>query len=114
MPIVVASHRYARIASTKINRILPLVRGRDVAASLDVLRVVHNRAARMVEAVIESAASNAVEIGARNVGRLKIKSICANSGPMVKRIRAKSRGMAYVERHRTSHICVVVDVPENV
>ena len=112
MAHVVASHRYAAISPTKVNRVLPLVRGRDVTSSLDILRAVHNRAARMVEAVIQSAASNAMERGARSVGRLPIFSVTANSGPMVKRIRAKSRGMAYVERHRTSHICVVVSVPE--
>ena len=66
----------------------------------------------MIEVVIQSAASNAFGSGVRNVGRLQVSSITANSGPMVKRIRAKSRGMAYVERHRTSHICVVVDIPE--
>lgn len=109
---VTASHRYARISPTKVNRILPLIRGMDVNSSLDALRVVHNRAARMIEGVIQSAASNAVDGGVRNVGRLPITSVVANSGPMVKRIRAKSRGMAYVERHRTSHIVVVVNVPE--
>lgn len=112
MGSVTASHKYARISPTKVSRVLPLIRGKDVNASLDILSVVHNRAARMLEAVIRSAAANAMEYGGRNVGKLRIASAVANSGPMVKRIRAKSRGMAYVERHRTSHICVVVDVPE--
>ena len=107
-----ASHRYAKISPTKVNRILPLLRGKNIGQSLDILRVVHNRAARLLECVIQSAAANATELGARNIARLQISRLVANSGPMVKRIRAKSRGMAYVERHRTSHICVTVDVPE--
>ena len=114
MTSVTASHRFARISPTKVSRVLPLIRGKDINTSLDILSVVHNRAARMLEAVIQSVAANAIEHGGRNVGKLNINSAVANSGPMVKRIRAKSRGMAYVERHRTSHICVAVDVPDTV
>ena len=59
MALVKSEHRYARIASTKVNRILPIIRGREVGDSLDLLKTLPNRAARMVEAVVQTAAANA-------------------------------------------------------
>jgi large subunit ribosomal protein L22 len=92
MALVKSEHRYARIASTKVNRILPIVRGREVGDSLDLLKTLPNRAARMVEAVIQTAAANAAEAGVRNVEKLKIAEAVANCGPMYKRIRPGARG----------------------
>jgi large subunit ribosomal protein L22 len=112
MALVKSEHRYARIASTKVNRILPIIRGREVGDSLDLLKTLPNRAARMVEAVVQTAAANAAEAGVRNVEKLKITEAVANCGPMYKRIRPGARGMAHVEKHRTSHIRVKIDVPE--
>jgi large subunit ribosomal protein L22 len=112
MALVKSEHRYARIASSKVNRLLPIIRGREVGDSLDLLRVLPNRAARMVEAVVKTAAANAAEAGVRNVERLKIVEAVANGGPMFKRIRPRARGMAYMERHRTSHIRIGIEAPE--
>lgn len=112
MALVKSEHRYARIAWTKVNRLLPIIRGREVGDSLDVLKAVPNRAARLVEAVIQTAAANAAEAGVRNVEKLKIVEAVANKGPMYKRIRPRARGMAYLERHRSSHIRIGIEAPE--
>jgi large subunit ribosomal protein L22 len=112
MALVKSEHRYARIASSKVNRLLPIIRGREVGDSLDLLRALPNRAARMVEAVVKTAAANAAEAGVRNVERLRIVEAVANGGPMFKRIRPRARGMAYMERHRTAHIRIGIDAPE--
>lgn len=111
MAVIKSEHRYARIAASKVNRLLPAIRGREVGDSLDVLRAMPHRAARLVEAVIQAAAANASDSGARNVERLRIVEAVANCGPMYKRIRPRARGMAYLERHRSSHIRVGIDVP---
>ncbi len=112
MALVKSEHRYARIACTKVNRLLPMIRGREVGDSLEILRALPNRAARLVEAVIQTAAANAAESGVRNVEKLKIVEAVANGGPMYKRIRPRARGMAYLERHRSSHIRIGIDAPE--
>jgi large subunit ribosomal protein L22 len=78
MALVKSEHRYARIASTKVNRILPIIRGREVGDSLDLLKTLPNRAARMLEAVVQTAAANAAEAGVRNVEKLKIAEAVAN------------------------------------
>lgn len=81
-----------------------LVRGRSVGEAVAILRVLPQRGARMIEGVILSAGANALSKGSRNVEALRITTLKADFGPMRKRIRAKSRGMAYVERNRTTHI----------
>jgi len=110
--VVFSEHKFAPIAATKVRRILPLVRGRTVQESLDLLRTVSNRGAAFVQAVIQTAAANASESRVRNVASLRIVEAVANDGPAQKRIRAKSRGMAFVERHRKCHIRVALSVPE--
>lgn len=112
MARVKSEHRYARISCSKVNRLLPIIRGREVGDSLDLLRAMPHLAARLVEAVVKTAAANAAEAGVRNVERLKIVEAIANGGPMFKRIRPGSRGMAHVELHRSSHIRIGIDAPE--
>lgn len=112
MALVQSEHRHARIACTKVNRLLPVIRGKEVGESLELLKAFPNRAARMVEAVIQTAAANAANAGVRNVEKLKIVEAVANGGPMFKRIRPRARGMAFLERHRSSHIRIGIDAPE--
>ena len=112
MALVRSEHRHARIACAKVNRLLPVIRGKEVGESLELLKAFPNRAARMVEAVIQTAAANAANAGVRNVEKLKIVEAVANGGPMFKRIRPRARGMAFLERHRSSHIRIGIEAPE--
>jgi len=99
-----ATLRYARMSGSKVRRILGMLRRRKVRDAMDLLRAIPNRAARVVEELISSAAANASFKGHRDSEVLIVSELRADDGPMRKRIRAKSRGMAYVERNRTSHI----------
>jgi len=100
--------RYAPIAATKVQRLMGVLRGLSVGEAISLLRVLPQRGARMLEGVILSAGANALNKGSRNVESLRITSLTADFGPMRKRIRAKSRGMAYVERNRTTHITCTI------
>ena len=111
MALVKASHRYARIPAPKVRPLADLVRNQTVEDALDALRYLPNRGARMLERVILSAQANASEQTA-HVGRLKITEARVDGGPMVKRIRPRARGMAFVIRKRQCHIHVGIDVPE--
>jgi large subunit ribosomal protein L22 len=66
----------------------------------------------MLEKVLKSAAANAEDRGARNVDNLIIKDARVDLGPMFKRIRPMSRGMAYLIRRRFAHIHVGIEAPE--
>jgi large subunit ribosomal protein L22 len=112
MPLVKATHRYARISATKVRPFADLIRGKSAAEGVDVLQYLPNRGARMLEKVLKSAMANCEEQGARNVEGLRIVDARADGGPMFKRIRPRARGMAFLVRRRTSHIHVALDVPD--
>lgn len=112
MAIVRASHRFARISASKVRPFADLIRGMTVQEGLNALRYHPNRGARFLEKVLQSAAANAEDRGARNVERLTIQDARADGGPMFKRIRPQSRGMAFVIRRRFAHIHVGIAVPD--
>ena len=107
-----ATHRFARIASTKVRPWADLIRGRSAADGLNALRYVPNRGARMVEKVLRSAMANAEDRGARNVDDLRISEARVDDGPMFKRLHPRARGMAYLIRRKFSHIHVGVGSKE--
>jgi large subunit ribosomal protein L22 len=106
-----ASHRFARIAATKVRPFVTLIRGKPAAVSLDLLRYVPNRGARMLEKVLKSAMANAENQGARNVDRMIVTDARANNGPMFKRMQPRARGMSYLILRRFAHIDVSIDAP---
>jgi large subunit ribosomal protein L22 len=112
MALVKASHKFARISATKVRPFANLIRGQSVADGLNQLRFRPNRGARVLEKVLRSAMANAEDKGARNVERLRIVEARVDGGPMIKRIRPRARGMAFVVRKRLSHVRVAIDAPE--
>jgi large subunit ribosomal protein L22 len=112
MAVVQASHRFARISASKVRPFADLIRGMTVQEGLNALRYHPNRGARFLEKVLKSAAANAEDRGARNIERLTIADARADGGPMFKRIRPQSRGMAFTIRRRFAHIHVGIDVPD--
>jgi large subunit ribosomal protein L22 len=112
MAHIIARHRFARIAATKVRPFADLIRGHAAAEGLLLLRYKPNRGARMLEKVLKSAIANCEDRGARNVDSLKIVEAVVDGGPMFKRMLPRSRGMANVIRRRFAHIRVVIDVPE--
>lgn len=112
MALIRATHRHARISATKVRPFADMIRGMSAHEGLDALRYVPNRGARFLEKVLKSAIANAEDRGARNVEQLKITECRVDGGPMFKRIQPRARGMAYVIRHRMSHIHVGITAPE--
>lgn len=106
-----AEHRFARIAATKVRPFATLIRGKKAAESLDLLRYVPNRGARMLEKVLKSAMANAEDQGARNVDRMIVTDARANNGPMFKRMQPRARGMSYLILRRFAHIYVAIEGP---
>lgn len=104
-----ASHKFARIAASKVRPFAELIRGRPVADGLNLLRFEPNRGARMLEKVLQSARANAEDQGARNVDKLKIIDARVDNGPMFKRMMTRGRGMSYVIRRRFAHIIVELE-----
>jgi large subunit ribosomal protein L22 len=77
--------------------------------ALDILRYQPQRGARMLEKVLKSALGNAEDRRAPNVNQLVVVDARVDEGPMFKRIRPQSRGMAFVIKRRMAHIRVALD-----
>lgn len=104
-----AKHKHARISAQKVRPIADLIRGKRIDDALAILKFMPNRGARMVEKVVASAAANAVDRGAPNRAGLRVVEVKIDGGPMFKRVRPRSRGMAHIIKKRFSHITVSVE-----
>ena len=111
-----STHRYARISPRKVRPLADMVRGKFADEALEILRYQPQRGARMLEKVIKSALGNAQDPdNPQNKGRtvdiegLVVAKAIVDGGPMFKRVRPRSRGMAHVILKRFSHIHVTLE-----
>jgi large subunit ribosomal protein L22 len=109
-----ASHQFARISARKVRPLADLIRGKFADEALDILKYQPQRGARMLEKVLQSALGNAQDPD-QNPGKtvrtddLIVKDARVDGGPMFKRIKPVSRGMAYMIQRKTSHISIVLE-----
>ncbi|GIW78431.1 MAG: 50S ribosomal protein L22 [Gemmatales bacterium] len=103
-----AKHRFARMSAQKIRPFATLIRGRSASEAMELLRFLPNKSARLLEQVLKSALGNAEYQGARQLDDLVITDARVDGGPMMKRIRPRARGSAYLIRRRFSHIQITL------
>ena len=94
-----AMARTVRVSPRKTRLVLDLIRGKNVADAIAILKFTPNKAARIVEKTLNSAIANAEN----NFGLEK-----ANEGPTMKRFRPRAKGSASPINKRTTHVTVVV------
>ena len=109
-----ATHRHARISARKVRLIADMIRGKFADEALDILKYQPQRGARLLEKVLKSALGNAQDPDQNpgknvRVEQLVVKDAHVDGGPMFKRIKPVSRGMAYMIKRRTSHITVTLE-----
>lgn len=111
-----STHRYARISATKVRPLADMIRGKFADEALEILRFQPHRGARMLERVIKSALGNAQDPdNPKNKGRtvqlesLVVSKAMVDGGPMFKRMRPRSRGMAHIIKKKFSHIHVTLE-----
>jgi len=103
-----AIHRYADMSPRKIRPVAALIRGREAAEALELLRFLPSRSARLVEQVLKSALGNAEDRGARDIETFLISESRVDGGPIMKRIQPRARGTAYPIKRRCAHIHVAL------
>ncbi|MDE2235475.1 MAG: 50S ribosomal protein L22 [Gammaproteobacteria bacterium] len=105
---VAATHKFARVTPYKARLVADQIRGKPVGHALQILEFSPRRAAQLLKKVLESAIANAEHNNGADIDTLKIKSICVDDGPRMKRwmTRAKGRGARILKR--TSHISLTV------
>ena len=89
-----AMARTVRVSPRKTRLVLDLIRGKNVADAIAILKFTPNKAARIVEKTLNSAIANAETF--------------ANEGPTMKRFRPRAKGSASPINKRTTHVTVVV------
>jgi large subunit ribosomal protein L22 len=106
-----ATYRFARMSARKVRPLADLIRGKHADEALDLLRYQPQRGARLVEKVLKSALGNAEDRRAQNVNNLIVVDARVDGGPMLKRVRPRARGMAFLIKKRSCHIRVSVGEP---
>ena len=89
---------YLRIAPRKVRLVADLVRGKDIEVASEQLQVLSKRAALPILKLIRAASAEA------GGGRMYIKAITVDQGPVYKRFRPRARGKADVIKKMTSHV----------
>ena len=97
-----------RIAPRKTRLIIDLIRGKNVDEAFAILRNQPQKAARVIEKVLKSATSNAVNNLKLKEENLYIKTCYVDEGLVMKRAKMDSRGHVGRKDHKTSHITVIV------
>jgi large subunit ribosomal protein L22 len=103
-----ASVKTVRVSSSKANQVLSLIRGKNCAEAIAILKYTPRKAAKIIEKVLKSAMANAEDAYKMDLESLFVKKAVADQGPTMKRIKPRAMGRASRIRKRTSHITVVV------
>ena len=106
---IVAKAKMIRIAPLKTRLIIDLIRGKNVDEAMAILKNQPQRAADVLEKVLDSAIANAVNNNKLNKEILYVKSCFVDEGPVLKRPKMDSRGHVGRNDHRTSHITIILD-----
>ena len=97
-----------RIAPRKTRLIIDLIRGKYTKDALAILANQPQKAARVIEKVLNSAIANAVNNNNLDESNLFVKACYVDEGQVMKRAKMDSRGHVGRKDHKTSHITVIV------
>ncbi|CAM9095125.1 unnamed protein product [Choristocarpus tenellus] len=104
-----AVSKYIRISATKVRHVLNQIRGRSYLETLLMLEFMPYKACGPIWQVLNSAAANAENNNGLNKENLKIKTIFANQGPVLRRLRPRAQGRGYQIRKPTCHITIILE-----
>ena len=106
---VKAKARFLRMSPRKVRLIINLIRGMKIAEARVQLKHTKKHAAIPVLKLLESAVANAKHNFQIDEGKLFIKAITADGGPVLHRWRARAFGRAAPIRKRTTHLSVILE-----
>lgn len=100
--------RYIRIAPRKVKIVLDLIRGKDIAYAVGILKNTPKAASEPVLKLLNSAVANAENNHSMVADKLFVSEAFVTPGPILKRIMPRAQGRAFRINKRTSHITVAV------
>ena len=110
-----AISKHVGYPARKVRLVADLVRGHSVEGALSILQFTSRVAAEPMAKTIKSAMHNMVNKhgGSVDTEDIFIKAILVNEGRTLYRIRPRAQGRAFRIRKRSSHIKVIVSMPED-
>lgn len=103
-----AMAKTVRISPRKTRLVINLIRGKHIADALAILKFTPNKAATVIEKVLNSAIANAENNFDLDKENLYVSEAYVNEGATMKRFRPRAKGSASPINKRTSHVTVVV------
>lgn len=100
--------KYAGLSVQKTRVVADLVRGLPVGQAVQVLKFCNKKAAATVKKALSSAIANAEHNLGADIDELRVKTICVDQGPRLKRMRTRARGRGNRIIKPTCHIKVIV------
>lgn len=105
---VTAKLRNAPLSAQKGRLVADMVRKKNISSALDVLHFTQKKGAALIKKLLESVIANAENNHGADIEELKIKTICVDEAPSLKRIMPRAKGRANRIVKRTCHITVIV------
>ena len=100
--------KYARISPRKVGIVLDLIRGKDVASAMAILKNTPKSASEYLTKLLRSAVANAENNFNMDASKLYVSECFVCPGPILKRIRPRAQGRAFRINKRTSHVTIAV------
>jgi large subunit ribosomal protein L22 len=106
-----AIHRFADMGPRKIRLFADLIRGKNVDEAIQLLTFYHNRGAKLLLKVVQSAYGNADDRECPDPDALIVRECRVDGAPTFKRIQPRARGTAFGILRRMAHIHVTLSDP---
>ncbi len=101
--------RFMRISVKKVRIVLRAISGMNVDEAQAQLTMMNKRSTGPIAKLLASAVANATNNFNLDKSSLRIAQIMADKGPMLKRWRARARGVAAPIRKHMSHIHIILE-----
>jgi large subunit ribosomal protein L22 len=106
-----AQKKHIRSSPRKMRLLIDLIRGKNAAEALNILRFSTKHASQPAEMLLRSAIANLSNhedgVAVKNE-QVFVKQAWVDAGPMMKRISPAPMGRAYRIRKRSNHLTIVV------
>ena len=100
--------KYARISPRKVKIVLDLIRGKDVAQAMAILKNTPKSASEYLTKLLRSAVANAENNFNMDASKLYVSECFVCPRPILKRIMPRAQGRAFRILKRTSHVTITV------
>jgi large subunit ribosomal protein L22 len=113
----IARVKHIRVTPQKARRVVALIKGKQAAEALAILKFAQQSASEPIYKLVHSAMANA-QVKADRDGEyldeqdLYVKNAFVDEGTTLKRFQPRAQGRAFQIKKRTSHITVVLATPE--